>query len=212
MPKWVTTTWFHLSYGYDIDTKKGGWFSNGTTLSFTTPLDKLEQVLEKFTNYMDKKQAVIKAVLPLTSAIAHYDFEKSTFQNSSFGYGYGYGVTPTVGAIVIAQQEREVSSEEYEHLSKMQAIKDRLPELQELCDKLQQAVNADKNINSSIQEKKKLLGGVRYCIAEREFSSESEAKAAQAELLAQFTANQRALDKAQAELKSAQQELKSLKL
>lgn len=82
--------------------------------------------------------------------------------------------------------------------------------IREQCEKLQQAVNADTKKDTTIQEKKKLLGGVRYCIMGREFSSETEAKALQAELLSQVAVNQQALDNTTQELQKMEQELENL--
>ena len=204
MPKWITTNWYSVSYGWQHESK-GGWVARHTE-RFYTPEDELRTSLNELTAYLDKNQYTIKAIIPKTQGFGCHDYSS----RSDSSYGWGYGVTPITGFVVLAQQEREVSQEEYTRLSRVQALKNALPSLREKFQKLQQAVDADEKKDTNISEKKKLLGGLRYCIGEHEFSSEAEAKAVQAELLAQAAANRQALDEAKAKLEAASRELEEL--
>lgn len=204
MPKWITTNWYSVNYGWDYESK-GGWVA-AKTERFFTPEEKLRNSLNELIAYLDANQYTIKAVIPKTQGLGCHDFSGSN--NSS--YGWGYGVTPITGFVVLAQQEREVTAEEYDRLSRVQALKNTLPTLRQKCEKLQQAVAADEQKAMDISEKKKLLGGAKYLLGEKEFDSREAAEAALVALQAECAARCADLKEAKGELGRMESELKGL--
>ncbi len=148
----------------------------------------------------------IKAIIPKTHGLACHDSCSSN--NSS--YGWGYGVTPITGFVVLAQQEREVSQEEYERLSKALALKNKLPALREKYAKLQNEVDTNAKRKMEITEKKPLIGKLKHCVAEKEYGSREEAQNALAAMQADHSAKSVELAQALAELECVENELKVL--
>lgn len=204
MPKWITTTWYSVNYGWDYESK-GGWVAEKTE-RFFTPEEKLRNSLNELMAYLDANQYTIKAVIPKTQGLGCHNYS----QQANNSYGWGYGVTPITGFVVLAQQEREVTAEEYERLSRAQTLKNALPAMREKCGKLQQAVEADGQKAVDISEKKRLLGGVKYLVGEREFDSREAAEAALGALRAECAARCADLEEARAELGRMENELKGL--
>ncbi|MDR1777724.1 MAG: hypothetical protein LBR31_07865 [Desulfovibrio sp.] len=204
MAKWITTTWYSVNYGWDYESK-GGVLAAATE-RFFTPEEKLRNSLNEMIAYLDSNQYTIKAIIPKTLALACV--REGSIGNG--GYGWGYGVTPITGFVVLAQQEREVTDEEYKRLSRAQAMKNALPAMREKCGKLQQAVDADGKKVTDTSEKKKLLGGVKYFVGEQEFDSREEAEAFLGAMQAECAAKRAELEEAQAELARMESELKGL--
>lgn len=204
MPKWITTQWYLVDYGWDHDSK-GGWVAPNTE-RFSTPRKDLRNSLDELITYLDANQYTIKAVVPKTTGLACYDYSHSTFSGQSYGYGWGYGVTPITGFVVLAQQEREVSAEEYARLFRALTLKNTLPTLREKCKKLQKTIDAEGQKSMEITEKKKLLGGFKYLVGEKEFGSREAAEAA----LAECAARRAELEETQAEIGRMESELVEL--
>jgi hypothetical protein len=202
MPKWITTTWYSVNYGWDYESK-GGWVAEKTE-RFFTPEEKLRDHLNELCAYLDANQYTIKAIIPKTQGFGRHDYS----QRTDISYGWGYGVTPITGFVVLAQQEREVTTEEYERLSRVQALKKDLTSLREKCGKLQQTVEADGQVD--ILERVKLLGGIKFLVGEQEFDTRKAAEAALGVLRAKCSTRRAELEEAQAELGRLESELKGL--
>lgn len=195
MAKWLDSGWYRLLYGDKYD-KKGSDRRN----TFLYPdYEALEQGLSELCDWLYKGQWKICGVTPLTRSYTYYD--GSTVENHS--YGYGYGINPIIGMIVLAQREFEISDEEY--AERMAGIQNQilLAELEAKLAPLQEAVQRDQALKLMVEEKKGLLGGVKFVLNDTSYKTREEADQALASLKS-------ACAERAAELESLQREVQQL--
>jgi len=213
MPKWISTEWNRVYFGWDFKDKTDrGFFTSahkGNLFFMETPYPTLESALQLLAEWATRNQYEIKASIPLTTSMGEYN---AVYWKGNGGYGYGYGVSQITGMAVLAQREEEVSQEEYDRRlaaqKKRYQLEKNLPELRQKCEELQKEVQPYESIASeSITEKKKLIGGPIYLLGSLEFSSQAEAQAK----LDEITAKQAEMQQAQAALVEAEKEIESLK-
>jgi hypothetical protein len=211
MPKWITTGWYTVDYGYNISEESGGWFSNGKTIKFSTPFPGLKERLAQLSRWCDENQYTIKSMTPLTTSVSHTNYKiDKTLNHGAAGYGYGYGISQHTGFVVLLQKEEELSEDEYNRRLALQKLQFSEAELKERIAECEAAVEEDATIVTEIIEKKAMFGGPRFYIGEKEFKSADEARAEQAELYDLITHNKQLLDELRAELIAVQQEQEQL--
>jgi len=176
MPKWITTKCVKMSYGWHY--KSEGGLIRAKTERFSTPIEKLSELLSSLENTCDLQQYTIKSVVPQTESLGCYDYSTS---NAS-SYGFGYGITQVTGFVVFLQREEEISMAEYTRRNNMLRLKDDIQSLTEHVERIHQQINDEKARPSEIVEKKKMLGGMKYMIGDASFDSQQEAAAFQNEL------------------------------
>lgn len=218
MPKWITTKTVSIDFGYKFEDHTGtvtGFFSNkrSDTEKFTwwTPYDEVQKQLAEATRNLDRDLFRIVSVTPHTSSFGMYRYDYQAKDNWGYGYGYGLGFSQITGMTIFATKEEDVSEEEYAKRIKRQQLESQLPMLKEKIGKFEISVAEDAKRNTEISEKKGILSGQRFYIAEQEFKQKEEAQVEQAKILAQIAANKEALETAQAALVEAEKEIESLK-
>lgn len=213
MPKWISTEWNRIYFGWDFtDKTERGFFTSahkGNLFFMETPLPELDSALRTLAEWATRNQYEIKASIPLTTSMGEYN---AVYWKGNGGYGYGYGISQITGMAVLVQREEEVSQEEYDRRlavqKKRHQLENKLPELRQKCEDLQKAVKRYGSIGTEgITEKKKLIGGSIYLLGSQEFFSQAEAQAK----LDEITARRTALQQAQAALAEVEQEIESLK-
>lgn len=213
MPKWISTEWNHIYFGWDFKDKTDrGFFTSvhkGNLFFMETPYPTLDSALQSLTEWATRNQYEIKASIPLTTSMGEYN---AVWWKGNGGYGYGYGVSQITGMAVLVQREEEVSQEEYDRRlaaqKKRYQLEKNLPDLRRQCEKLQKDVQYYASVASEdITEKKKLIGGAVYLLGSLEFSSRAEAQAK----LDEITAKRAEMQQAQAALMEAERAIESLK-
>ncbi len=204
MPKWIKSTWYSIEYGWEYATDEGFFGTKTYKTQVITPDTKKH--LNTLIDWLNINQYMIKAIVPITQGLGYYK-EGGTGESS---YAWGYGVTPNTGFIVLAQQERDVSQEEFARLSRTLELKNYLPSLREKFEKVQAQVAADENRDLTVLEKKKLLGRVFYFVEAKEFDNRNAAESFIHGEQTAFTARRAELDVTRAALEKIENELKAL--
>lgn len=213
MPKWISTEWNRIYFGWDFKDKTDrGFFTSahkGNLFFLETSYPTLDSALQSLTEWATRNQCEIKASIPLTTSMGEYN---AVYWKGNGGYGYGYGVSQITGMAVLAQREEEVSQEEYDRRlaaqKKRYQLEKNLPELRQKYEELQKDVQSYESVVSEdITEKKKLIGGAVYLLGSLEFSSWAEAQAK----LNEITAKRAEVQQVHSALVEAEKEIDSLK-
>lgn len=205
MPKWVTTATYEVNYGWGERLSEGGFLSSNKYL-YTTGDAALQASLEQLVRKLNRNQFAIKAVVPKTESLGHFDYGRK----GDGGYGWGYGISQITGFVVLAQREDEISQEEFSRRKQKQDAQDRLVDLSVRHEELKERADAVKEWPTDVVEEKKMFRGSMYCVGEREFDTREEAAAHREKLLAEMAVIQERADTARKELEACQKELVEL--
>lgn len=192
MAKWLQSASYRFYYGDEADKKAGDRYT-----TFRYPDWKaLDEGLAELRDWLYKGQWKICGVTPLTRS-----FTWSGWSNG--GGGAGYGINPIIGMIILVQREIEISDKEY--AERMAGINKqaRLEALEEKLAPLQEAVQRDQALTLMVEEKKGLLGGIKFVLNDTSYKTREEAGQA----LASFKS---ACAERSAELESLQREVQQL--
>lgn len=163
MPKWISTEWNRIYFGWDFkDKTERGFFTSahkGNLFFMETPFPTLDSALQILAEWATMNQYEIKTSIPLTTSMGEYN---AVYWKGNGGYGYGYGVSQITGMAVLVQREEEVSQEEYDRRLATQKRKHQLeknlPVLRQKCEELQKEIQRYESVASGeITEKKKLI-------------------------------------------------------
>lgn len=213
MPQWIHTESYVIEYGWVYrDKSNKGFFSSvhkENIFLLETEGEQLRSKMHEFHRYVTEKQLEIKSTTPITTSLVGYN-AVYTQGNGAYGYGYGYGVSQVVGMLVLLQRIDEVSNEEYQKRMETREVESLLPRLQQARDKALAQVNTDKQIDFSVSEKKKLLGGYKYVVNKQEFDSKDLAERHAQSLKEYSIIHSEQLKKAENALQHAESRLKLL--
>lgn len=168
MRKWLQSSGFYIIYGDEYD-KKGSDKYN----SFWYPdLKALNEKTSELFRRLHKGQWKICGVTPLTRSYTFSQYESG----SSWGWGIGYGINPIIGMEVLVQREIEISDEEYAERMGCLNKQEQLEELKQKLPALQEAVQQDQSLKLVVEEKKGLLGGVKFVLNDTSYKTREEAE------------------------------------
>ncbi|MCK1336628.1 hypothetical protein IVB38_11430 [Bradyrhizobium sp. 38] len=122
MKKWVTTSWMYQTFGSTAHTersktnrwKDGIWEKT----DYTTDYQQLQAKLNELTEYCNRHQMSVKALMPLTNAKTHEygQFLDYAVMSSiaAAGIGHGWAFSNVVGFAALLEHVEEITEEEYE--------------------------------------------------------------------------------------------------
>lgn len=201
MPKWIDTKWATFSFGYNYE---DGYYTPNSKI--------LQEKLDWLANDLSFAGYEIKSVTPLTTSIAHSNVASGSIGHGGYGWGYGWGISQITGMAVLMQKIEEISDEEYKlrlNRRKLYELKNSKDEIEASLPKLKAAVEANAWISTNIVEKKGLMGGISYNVAEHrrrcndvhKFKTRQDAEAHVQTILAVLAIPKAELDKALNKLK-----------
>jgi hypothetical protein len=203
MPKWIKTNWFSVDYGHDWET--------GYKLGESSADQRLRKELETLIAHLDEHQYTIKAVMPKTEGVTH---REKKYRDDNHSYLWGYGFALITGFIVLAQQEQEISLEEYEKRidereknKKLLLLKKDISSMREKYAKL---LERSDSLPHTIKETTTIFGRTKYVVGDKKFDSRDKATEALADIK-QFSSILAAdLGDIQRRIKKLEDELKNL--
>lgn len=213
MPTWTMTKTVSIAYGNEYESEKKGFFSSihdGTHFLWTTPYQTLEQLLSKAISQLNIEGFRVVAVTPHTTSVGSFN---AVYWKGQGGYGYGLGFSHITGMTIFASKDEEISEEEFTRRkvkAQLAGLHDTLPQLESAVAQLREIVDANSRVDTSITEKKRMIGGLRYIFNGVDYATNEDALEKQQALLAEFADRKQKLDYAEAALKIAQNEKSSL--
>lgn len=206
MPIWTTTKTITINYGLEYEEDKRSFFTSkhkGHSFLLTTPHEGMEKAMSKVIADLNIKGFRVVTLTPHTTSFGFYN---AVYWEGNGGYGYGLGLSHITGMTIFASRDEEISDEEFQcrtNKARLLELIERRPLLEEAVQQLQEAVEADSHTDTTITEKKKLLGGTDYIFRSLYFTTREEALEKQQYLLSQFAERAEQLAAAETALKMA---------
>jgi flagellar motility protein MotE (MotC chaperone) len=234
MPRWVTTGWFYKYFdeNHASQRSKSQKFSDGVWESnhWRTDNESLESALNNLREFCDENQMEIKSVVPLTRAQSHEFSQKDTWSSTignggagwGWGLGYGWAYSSIIGFAALLQQVEDVSQDEYEkRMKEVENKKARKEKIADVKSKISELEDSRKNTlerlkevevfeNASVEEKKGVIGGVKFVVHGEKFKDRDQAQAYLSEKQQELTNLKQSIEELERNISEKMRELESL--